>query len=89
MSEIGEYTANPKRSARGTVIEASVEKGRGVVATVLIEAGTLKRGDSIVAGVAHGRARMMLDYKGKALKAAGPATPVQLSGLSEPPMAGE
>jgi translation initiation factor IF-2 len=89
VSDIKEYKANPDKRARGTVIEASLEKGRGVVATVLVQDGTLEIGDSIVAGTAYGRVRAMTDDKGKRVKSAAPSVPVEIMGLSEAPAAGD
>ncbi len=89
VSEIEELKANPHKSARGTVIEAQLDKGRGPVATVLVQHGTLKVGDAIVAGTASGRIRAMIDDKGRRVKQAGPSTPVEVLGLSEAPSAGD
>ncbi|MGO1542938.1 MAG: translation initiation factor IF-2 [Gulosibacter sp.] len=81
--------ANPNKDARGTSIEAKLDRGRGSVATVLIQSGTLNVGDSIVAGTAHGRVRAMIDENGDSVKAAGPSRPVQVQGLSSVPRAGD
>ncbi|WP_311476772.1 translation initiation factor IF-2 [uncultured Gulosibacter sp.] len=81
--------ANPNRDARGTAIEAKLDRGRGSVATVLIQSGTLRVGDSIVAGTAYGRVRAMLDENGNDVEAAGPSRPVQVQGLSSVPRAGD
>ena len=81
--------ANPDRDARGVAIEANLDKGRGSVATVLIQSGTLEVGDSIVAGAAHGRVRAMFDENGAAVTAAGPSRPVQVLGLQSVPRAGD
>ncbi|WP_430593386.1 translation initiation factor IF-2 [Humidisolicoccus flavus] len=81
--------ANPNKSARGIAIEAKLDKGRGSVATVLIQSGTLRVGDAIVAGTAYGRVRAMIDDNGEALQEAGPSTPVQVQGLSSVPRAGD
>ncbi len=81
--------ANPNRDARGVAIEANLDKGRGSVATVLIQSGTLEVGDSIVAGAAHGRVRAMFDENGHAVEAAGPSRPVQVLGLQSVPRAGD
>ena len=81
--------ANPNRDARGVAIEANLDKGRGSVATVLIQTGTLEVGDSIVAGAAHGRVRAMFDENGVAVEAAGPSRPVQVLGLQSVPRAGD
>ena len=84
-----ELKANPNRNARGIVIEAQLDKGRGPVATVLVQKGTLKVGDSIVAGNAYGKVRAKVDDKGRNVKVAGPSTPVEILGLNEVPFAGE
>ena len=88
-ADIMELKANPKRKARGLVIEAELDKGRGPVATVLGQKGTLHVGDFISAGVAHGKVRAMIDDKGRRVKEAGPSTPVEILGLSDVPSAGE
>ena len=88
-AEMLELKANPDKPAKGTVIEARVDKGRGTVATVLVQDGTLKVGDSLVAGVNHGRVRALMDERGKRIKSAGPSTPVQLLGLTGTPTAGD
>lgn len=88
-SEILELKANPNKNAQGTVIEASLDKGRGYVATMMIQAGTLKVGDVMLAGQHYGRVKAMFDHKGKKLKDAGPSTPVQVLGLSGAPQAGD
>ena len=87
-AEMAELTANPNRAGQGTVIEARLDKGRGPVATLLVQNGTLKQGDIIIAGTAVGRVRTMLDYKGGRLTEAGPSVPVEIAGLSEAPTAG-
>ncbi|MBF7082372.1 translation initiation factor IF-2 [Desulfallas sp. Bu1-1] len=89
VAEIGEYKANPNRPARGTVIEAELDKGRGPVATVLVQNGTLRVGDFIIAGVAYGKVRAMMDHTGRRVKKAGPSMPVEVLGFSEVPPAGE
>ncbi len=89
VAEMQELKANPNRNVKGVIIEAKLDKGRGSVATVLVQKGTLKVGDSIVAGVAHGKVRAMFDDKGKKVKKAIPSTPVEILGLSEVPNAGE
>lgn len=89
VSEMEEFKANPDKKARGTIIEAELDKGRGPVATVLVQDGTLKVGDPIIAGSAYGRIRAMMDDKGRRVKQAGPSTPVEILGLSEVPAAGE
>jgi len=88
-SEILELKANPNRRARGLVIEAELDKGRGPVATVLVQKGTLKVGDFISAGASHGKVRAMVDDKGRRVKEAAPSTPVEILGLSDVPNAGE
>lgn len=88
-SEIMELKANPKRQARGLVIEAELDKGRGPVATVLVQKGTLHVGDFISAGASHGKVRAMIDDKGRRVKEALPSTPVEILGLSDVPKAGE
>ena len=88
-ADILELKANPKRKARGLVIEAQLDKGRGPVATVLVQKGTLKIGDFISAGASHGKVRAMIDDKGRKLKEAGPSTPVEILGLNDVPNAGE
>ncbi len=87
-AEMAELKANPNRAGQGTVIEARLDKGRGPVATLLVQNGTLKQGDIIIAGTAVGRVRTMLDYKGNRLTEAGPSVPVEIAGLSEAPTAG-
>ncbi len=87
-AEMAERKANPNRAGQGTVIEARLDKGRGPVATLLVQNGTLKQGDIIIAGTAVGRVRTMLDYKGSRLTEAGPSVPVEIAGLSEAPEAG-
>ena len=88
-SEVLELKANPKRNARGIVIEAQLDKGRGSVATVLVQKGTLRVGDAIVVGSAHGKVRAMTDDRGRRVKEAGPSTPVEIIGLNDVPNAGE
>ena len=88
-SEILELKANPNRRARGLVIEAELDKGRGPVATILVQKGTLKVGDFISAGASHGKVRAMVDDKGRRVKEATPSTPVEILGLSDVPNAGE
>lgn len=88
-SDILELKADPNRRARGLVIEAELDKGRGPVATVLVQKGTLKVGDFISAGASHGKVRAMIDDKGRRVKEAGPSTPVEILGLSDVPSAGE
>ena len=88
-AEIGELKANPRRHARGLVIEAQLDKGRGAVATVLVQKGTLKVGQPIAAGSCYGKVRAMIDDKGRRVKEAGPSTPVEILGLNSVPNAGE
>ena len=87
-AEVGELKANPNRAAQGTVIEARLDKGRGPVATLLVQNGTLKQGDIIIAGTAVGRVRAMVSDKGQKINTAGPSVPVEITGLSETPSAG-
>jgi len=89
VAEIEELTANPTGRAKGVVLEANLDTGRGPVATILVDKGTLKVGDPIVAGGAWGRVRAMIDDKGQQIKEAGPSTPVQVLGLSTVPQAGD
>ena len=89
VAEMSDLKANPRRKARGTIIEAQLDKGRGPVATVLVSSGTLQVGDPIVAGSAYGRVRAMIDDKGRNVKKAGPSTPVEILGLSEVPTGGD
>ena len=88
-AEIMELKANPNRKARGLVIEAELDKGRGPVATVLVQKGVLHVGDFVSAGASHGKVRAMVDDKGRRVKEAGPSTPVEILGLSDVPSAGE
>ena len=88
-AEVSELKANPNRQARGVIIEAQLDKGRGAVATVLVQKGTLKVGEPIACGSAFGKVRAMIDDKGRRLKEAGPSTPVEILGLSSVPDAGE
>ena len=89
IAEFKEFKANPNRRAKGVVIEAKLDKGRGPVATVLVQNGTLKIGDTIIAGTAVGRVKAMKDDNGKHIKSAGPSVPVEIDGLSEVPSAGD
>ncbi|HMJ81517.1 MAG TPA: translation initiation factor IF-2 [Vicinamibacterales bacterium] len=89
VSEIGELKANPKRSASGTVLEAKLDKGRGPVATVLVQDGTLSVGDTFIAGPIVGRVRALIDDRGKPTKSAGPSTPVEVLGLAGLPQPGD
>ena len=88
-AEMGELKADPNRKAKGTVIEAQLDKGRGAVATLLIQNGSLNVGDAILVGSTYGRIRAMFDDKGKSIKKAGPSIPVEILGLSEVPAAGD
>ena len=88
-AEMRELKANPNRSAHGTVIEARLDKGRGPVATLLVQNGTLHQGDVIIAGMAVGRVRAMTDYKGNKVTSAGPSVPVEIIGMGEVPGAGD
>ena len=88
-AEVHELKANPNRKARGIVIEAELDKGRGPVATILVQKGTLKVGDNVAAGACHGKIRAMIDDKGRRVKSAGPSTPVEILGLNDVPNAGE
>lgn len=88
-AEILELKANPKRNAVGTVVEASLDKGRGYVSTIMVQTGTLRVGDIILAGQHFGRVKAMFDHLGKKLKEAGPSTPVQVLGLNGAPQAGD
>ena len=88
-AEVSELRANPKRKARGLVIEAELDKGKGPVATVLVQKGTLHVGDPIAAGSCYGKVRAMMDDKGRRVKEAGPSTPVEILGFSDVPNAGE
>jgi len=88
-ADIMELKANPKKQAKGTIIEAQLDKNRGPVATLLVQRGTLKAGDSIIAGATFGRIRAMTDDKGNNIKSAGPSVPVEIIGLPEVPEAGE
>ncbi len=89
VAEMKELKANPHKKARGAIVEAQLDKGRGSVATVLVQSGTLCVGDPIVAGSAYGKIRAMTDDKGRRVKKAGPSTPVEVLGLSEVPTAGD
>ena len=88
-AEVKELKANPNRRARGLVIEAELDKGKGPVATVLVQKGTLRVGDTIAAGACYGKIRAMMDDKGRRVKEAGPSTPVEILGLNDVPQAGE
>lgn len=89
VAEVEDLKANPDSFARGTVIEAELDKGRGPVARVLVQSGTLKIGDPLIAGVGFGRVRAMVNDKGRRIKEAGPSTPVEITGLAEVPQAGD
>ena len=89
LAEVQELTANPNRAARGTVIEARLDKGRGPIMTVLVQNGTLHAGDIIIAGTAVGRVRTMTNDKGRRVTEAGPSVPVEITGMSEVPGAGD
>jgi len=89
VSEVEEYKANPSRNALGTVIEAELDKGKGSVATLLVQNGTLKVGDPIVVGTSFGRVRAMVNDLGRRIKEAGPSMPVEITGLNEVPQAGD
>ncbi len=89
IAEMGELKANPNRTAKGVVIEAKLDKGRGPVATLLVQNGTLNAGDIIVAGTAVGKVRAMTDYHGKPISNAGPSVPVEIMGLDSTPMSGD
>ncbi len=89
LAEVQELKANPNRAAKGTVIEARLDKGRGPIMTVLVQNGTLRLGDIIIAGTAVGRVRTMINDRGERVEEAGPSMPVEISGLSEVPSAGD
>ncbi len=89
QAEVMDLRANPARSAEGSIIEAKLDKGRGPVATVLVDRGTLKRGDIVVAGSAWGKVRALVNERNEQLKEAGPATPVEILGLDQPPSPGD
>ncbi len=89
VAEMQELKANPNRNARGTIIEAKLDKGRGPVATVLVQKGTLKKGDTVLVGASFGKIRAMFSSQGKKINQAGPSIPVEILGLSETPLAGD
>ena len=89
VAELADLKANPNRYAYGSVVEGKLDRGRGPVATLLVENGTLRAGDPIVVGTAYGRVRQMLDDRGKVIKEALPATPVEITGLNDVPVAGD
>ena len=88
-ADVNDYRANPNRKARGIIIEAKLDKGRGPVATVLVKNGTLNVGDAIVAGTAYGRVRAMVNDRGERVKSAGPSEPVEVIGFNDVPDAGD
>ena len=88
-AEMLELRANPNRAAKGTVIEARLDKNRGPIATLLVQNGTLHKGDLIIAGTAVGRVRVMTDDKGRTISDAGPSIPVEITGLAETPTPGD
>ncbi|MFO8192306.1 MAG: translation initiation factor IF-2 [Bacillota bacterium] len=89
LSEVGELKASPERIARGTVIEAKLDRGRGPVATILVQDGTLRVGEAVICGSIAGKIRAMINERGERVKSAGPSTPVEILGLNEVPMAGD
>jgi len=89
LADVKELKANPNRRAKGTIIESRTDRGRGVVATVLVQAGTLKMGDIFISGAEYGRIRTMTDYRGEKLSEAGPSTPVEITGLNGMPESGD
>ncbi len=89
VAEVQELKANPNRPAKGAIIESKLDKGRGPVATVLVEKGTLNKGDVVLVGSAYGRVRAMFNSKGKKINQAGPSVPVEILGLNETPQAGD
>ena len=89
IAEVKEYKANPNRRAKGVIIESKLDKGRGPVATVLVQNGTLRSGDIVIAGTSVGRVRAMTDYAGRTVKAATPSMPVEITGLADLPAAGD
>jgi translation initiation factor IF-2 len=89
VADIGDFKANPKRSAAGTIIEAKLDRGRGPVATVLVQDGTLSVGDTVIAGTIVGKIRALMDDRGRPVKSAGPATPVEVLGLGGLPQPGD
>jgi translation initiation factor IF-2 len=89
VAEMGDIQANPDRPAKGTVIEGQLDKGRGPIATVLVQHGTLRVGDSVLVGLTYGKVRAMVDYRGEWLKEATPSTPIEVLGLDGVPMAGD
>ena len=89
LAEVLELKANPNRAAKGTVIEARLDRGRGPIMTVLVQNGTLRQGDIIIAGTAVGHVRTMINDKGQRVTEAGPSIPVEIAGMSEVPNAGD
>ncbi len=89
IAQLEDYKANPKANASGVVVEAELERGRGAVATVIVQRGTLRRGDAVVAGTVAGKARALIDDKGNQIQSASPSTPVQIMGWDEVPSAGD
>jgi len=89
VADMEEFKANPNRKAVGTVVEAELDKGKGAIATIIVQNGTLKVGDAVVIGTTHGRIRAMVNSKGKSVKQAGPSTAVEITGLSDVPAAGD
>jgi translation initiation factor IF-2 len=89
VADANEISANPQGKVMGTIIEAELDKAKGVMATLLVQNGTLKNGDVVVAGTAHGRLKAMFDYRGKPVQKVGPATPVRVMGMAEVPSAGD
>ena len=89
VADIGELKANPKRGASGTVLEAKLDRGRGAVATILVQDGTLSVGDTFIAGTIVGKVRALIDDRGRPIKTVGPSTPVEVLGLPTPPSPGD
>jgi translation initiation factor IF-2 len=89
VADMGDLKANPDKMAQGVIIESQLSRGKGAVATVLVQSGTLEVGDNFVAGATHGKVRAMLNERGKRLKKAGPSTPIEISGFSGVPAAGD
>ncbi len=89
VADIGEYKANPKRAASGTVLEAKLDRGRGAVATILVQDGSLSVGDTVIAGTIVGKVRALIDDRGRSIKTVGPSSPVEVLGLPTPPSPGD
>ena len=89
IADMKELRANPDRAAKGTVIEARLDKGRGPIATILVQNGTLQVGDTVVAGTAVGKIRAMTNDRGERVKTAGPSVPVEITGLDSVPVGGD